>query len=79
MRFDRLVLALPVLLTACASAPSAPPRQVPCPVPPVLDAPPASALEVRFLERMQNFLQGKLPEPTSSAPASPSASNNTKP
>ena len=78
MRFGRLTLALLPFLTACASAPPAP-RQVPCPVPPALDAPPPSVLEQGFLERMQNFLQGKLPEPTSSAAPSTNASSNTKP
>lgn len=47
-------------LTACATAPSAPP-QCPEPLPPL--RPPKVALGQPFTEAMRSFLQGKLPEP----------------
>lgn len=72
-----LLVLLP-WLTACASAPSAP-LPVPCPQPPVLDRPAPDVLAPSFLDRMQSFLQGKLPAPTSSGSPSANASVNTNP
>lgn len=74
----KLTLALLPLLTACASAPSAPPRPVEQPKLPSLDKVAPAVLEQDFLERMRNFLQGRLPEQISSAPPSPSATPSTK-
>ena len=52
-------------LTACATAPSAPPVAQTCPVPPPLhlDLPPAPA--PTYTETMRSFLSGSLPTPTS--------------
>ena len=64
-----LTLSLLLLLTACASAPSAPPVAIPlCPaLPPLPMAPdPQDAPEPDFMQPMLNFLSGKLPEQTSS-------------
>lgn len=74
------LLGTPLFLTACATGRNAPPPlQVPCPVPPVLDAPAPHVLEQDFLNRMQNFLQGKLPEEKKPDSPSSSATPNTKP
>ena len=75
-----LMLGLPLFLTACGTVrPAPPPKAVPCPLPPVLDAPPSHVLEQDFLKRMESFLQGKLPEPTKPEPSSNNATTNTKP
>jgi hypothetical protein len=50
-----LMLALPLLLTACATAPV---------VNPVLPELALEPQEPTFQKRMQDFLRGKLPEPT---------------
>lgn len=56
-----------LLLTACASVPSAPTVLQVCPkIPPLeLNLPP-DALEHSFTDKMESFLQGKLQEQTSS-------------
>lgn len=54
------IVASWLLLASCATAPSECPR-----------IPPQSARELtdhNFQERMQNFLQGKLPSPSASSP-----------
>jgi len=75
MRRTLLPLALLMLSSGCASdrpavssLPVLPPR-----VPPIVKAPPGPS----FQDRMQNFLQAKLPEPTPSAPTSPPATGST--
>lgn len=78
MKSATLMLVLLPWLAACASAPSAP-LPVPCPQPPALDRPAPDVLAPSFLDRMQNFLQGKLPAPTSSGSPSASASSSTSP
>ena len=52
-------------LTACASAPSAPPVVQTCPIPPALelDLPPAPVPS--YTEMMRKFLSGSLPTPIS--------------
>jgi hypothetical protein len=75
-----LLLGILPLLTACAVGRSAPPPlPVPCPIPPNLAAPAQHVLEQDFLDRMQNFLQGKLPEETKPGSPSSSATRSTKP
>jgi hypothetical protein len=44
-----------------------------------MDPLPPDVLEKSFTAQMENFLQGKLPEPTNSASPSNSAMPNTKP
>lgn len=53
-------------LTACASAPSAPPVAQTCPVPPplALELPPP-APDGSYTETMRRFLSGSLPTPIS--------------
>ena len=62
-----------LLLTACATAPTAPPTVVQCPVPPPLELNlPDGALEHDFIETMRQFLQGNLPlQPSYSLPSEP--------
>ena len=67
-RYAILMPGLLLLLTACATAPSAP--QVICPKLPALEE---MEPEPSFTERMRNFLQGKLPAPTNSESPSISA------
>lgn len=55
-------LAWLTLLSACASAPAV----MKCPTPPRLPA--REPLGPTFQDRTQDFLSGKLPEPTASAP-----------
>ena len=57
-----VTLTLLALLSACCTAPHAPPT-----TPPRLPALELNAVGPAFLPRMQNFLQGKLPEPTNYA------------
>lgn len=57
MRYAALLLLVTPLFVSCATAPSACPR---LPPPPAL-APPGPS----YLDRMQSFLRGKLPEPIS--------------
>lgn len=69
-----------LLLTACATAPTAPPTVVQCPVPPPLELNlPPDALGLSFTDRMANFLQGKLPEQTGLGLRLPPASPPTGP
>ena len=77
MKSTALLLSTLLLLTACATVPTAPPTVLEvCPKVPTLelDLPP-DALEQSFTNRIANFLRGKLPEPISyglhSTPASP--------
>lgn len=49
----------------CATAPSVPPPLTPCPQLPALSSLPPHVLEPSFIDRMQNFLHGKLSEPIS--------------
>lgn len=70
----RIAVVLPIFLASCASVPN---------VCPSLPEPPAPVqAEPNFLDRMQNFLSGKLPEPTStlspSTPASSVSGQSTK-
>ena len=60
-------------LTACATAPSAPPVVQTCPIPPALelDLPPAPVPS--YTEMMRSFLSGSLPTPTDYAPPSSTA------
>jgi hypothetical protein len=44
----------------------------------MLDPVPLSVLEQNFLKRMENFLQGKLPEPMNLEPPLNNANPNTK-
>jgi hypothetical protein len=71
------MLALPLLLTACATAKPAPPKQIPCPVLPALDPP--IAVEKSFTERMESFLLGSLPKPTGLKLPSTNVTDNTTP
>jgi hypothetical protein len=77
-RSATLTLVLPLWLTACATVAPAPPKPIQAPAIPTLDKPDPAVLDPSFLERMQNFLQGRLPEQIVSAPPSDSASPNTK-
>lgn len=65
MTLRALLLTATGFLTACATAPSAPPVVQTCPtVPPLaLELPPAPALS--YTEMMRRFLLGSLPKPTS--------------
>jgi hypothetical protein len=77
----RLALLLPmlILLTACASAPTVRVLEV-CPkVPPLELGLSPDALERSFTDRMENFLRGKLPGPTSYALPSGSVRLRTTP
>lgn len=54
-----------IFLSACVTAPSAPPAVVPLKVQlPDLEPTPPDVLELSFTERMANFLQGRLPAQT---------------
>lgn len=67
MKMHVPLLALSALLPACATVPSAPQ----CPEPPrrpEVTRLPDTELGLSFTDRMGSFLQGKLPEPTGSAP-----------
>ncbi len=66
MRFAALLLSATVLLTACAITPSAPQVTQTCPLPPplMMDIP-EDVLEHSFIDRIQSFLSGRLPEPIS--------------
>jgi hypothetical protein len=44
-----------------------------------MDPLPPDVLEKSFTAQMENFLQGKLPEPTNSASSSSNVETNTKP
>ena len=74
----KLTLALLPLLTSCASAPTVPPKPVPCPVPPALDPLPPDVLERDYIGRMESFLSGKLPPDASAKPSSKNAEQGTK-
>lgn len=64
MKRIALAASVMLLLPACKTAPVAiPPAQVACPAPPPLAKVP---LGPSFLEQMQSFLSGSLPEQTSS-------------
>lgn len=52
-------------LTACATAPSAPPVVQTCPTVPPLDLSLPPAPEPSYTEMMRRFLSGSLPKPTS--------------
>ena len=52
-------------LTACATAPSAPPVVQTCPTVPPLDLSLPPAPEPSYTETMRRFLSGSLPKPTS--------------
>ena len=52
-------------LTACATAPSAPPVAQTCPTVPPLDLSLPPAPEPSYTETMRRFLAGSLPKPTS--------------
>jgi hypothetical protein len=71
-----LTLGLLLSLTACSTV-SPVPKQIPCPVPPVLDRHPVA--EKSFTERMGNFLSGSLEKPTNSEQPSSNATSSTKP
>ena len=70
----RIAVVLPIFLASCASVPNV------CPNPPEPPAPVQVA--PNFLDRMQNFLSGKLPEltntPSPSTPASSASGQSTK-
>jgi hypothetical protein len=74
-----LLLTMPLLLTACATGPSAPPMVV-CPWVPALelDLPP-DALARSFTERMQRWLSGSLETPTAYELPSGNVRLNTMP
>lgn len=78
MRYVILMLSCLALLTGCATGRIAPPpTKVECPKPPALDPPAKAVMDPSFIDQMQNFLSGKLPEQKSSEPASGSASPST--
>lgn len=66
IRWRVLLPACALILSACASAPSAPPLPPECPQPPSL--PVRVQPGPSFSDQMRNFLHGKLPVPTTSAP-----------
>lgn len=69
MRSLLCIAAMPLLLTACATAPSAPPlqlAQVECPKLPIIDTIEPGVLETSFTDQMLLFLSGLLSEPTES-------------
>jgi hypothetical protein len=73
-----LLLSLMSLFAGCASAPPAPPKVMAvCPRIPDLDWTPKDVLALDFSLRMENFLLGKLPAPTLSAPVLPTAKTGT--
>lgn len=72
------LLGIPLLTTACATAPSAPPpKPVPCPVPPVLDQ--AVVPQESFTDRIAKWLLDSPEKPTKSGSPSSSATPSTKP
>jgi hypothetical protein len=80
VRLLALLASVMLLLTACASAPTAQPMPpVKPPRLPSLDPVPQAVLESSFTDRMLLFLSGKLPEPISSESSLPSAKPDTKP
>ena len=77
MKYAACSVMLLTFVSACSTAPSAPPPVVvQCPqIPPQQwDAP-----ERNFIEEMRSFLQGTPSEPKPSASASPTARPNTTP
>lgn len=79
MKKPVLLLALlpSLILSACASVPSvSTPQPVERATPPPLAKEP---LGPSFLDQMQSFLSGSLPEQTNSAPPSPPATPRTTP
>ena len=74
MRKTALILSCASLLTGCATAPTHQPVTVTCPrVPSVAWAAP----EPDFIDRMQDFLSGRLPEPISYELILPNAAQST--
>ena len=70
---DLLTISYLLLLASCTSAPPAQTTY------PTMDKLPNSQLDSSFMQKMQNFLSGKLPEPTQSAlPYNPATHNMTK-
>lgn len=66
MKLTALAVSTVLLLTACATAPKPVQVMQACPTIPALELSlPQDALEQGFLDRMQDFLQGRLPEPIS--------------
>ena len=66
MKSTALMMTVLTLCAGCTTAPSAPPTVVEsCPRLPEMEELPAALLEPSSFERMRNFLQGKLPAPTS--------------
>lgn len=65
MRSTALLLTVTGFLTACATAPSAPPVVQTCPTVPPLDLSLPPAPEPSYTEMMRRFLSGSLPKPTS--------------
>lgn len=62
-----LIVAMPLLLTACATAPSVPPvSRVECPKLPIIEMVEPGVLEASFTDQMLNFLSGSLSAPTPS-------------
>jgi len=62
-----LIAVLPLLLLGCATVPTDPLPPT-CPKGtnlPTLEKVPADVLELDFTDRMESFLSGNLPEPTS--------------
>lgn len=60
-----LLLTVTACLTACATAPSAPPVVQTCPTVPPLELQLPPAPEPSYTEMMRQFLSGLLPKPTS--------------
>ena len=66
MKLHVLLVSMPLLLMGCATAPTALPIvKAECPRLPVIEELSPDVLGVSFLDRMQNFLSGKLSEPIS--------------
>ena len=64
MKSIALFLGTTLILSGCATAPTAPKVLQSCPKIPQLELSlPMGALEHNFFDRMQNFLSGKLPSP----------------
>ena len=63
MKLKLLILSIVSLLVACGTAPKELPSKKLIVAP--LSAQEQEALENNYLERMQNFLSGKLPKPKS--------------
>ena len=72
------LIGMPLLLTACATAPSARSyKPVPCPVPPALDQ--AVVPQESFTERIAKWLSDSPGKQTKSDSPSSSVTPNTKP